>query len=64
MKKFLLRNPLRLVLIAAAALSTTACVVEPAYGPYGYYEPAPTVYVNGYYHSGYGYHHGYHHWRD
>jgi hypothetical protein len=46
------------VLLAALALSASACVVEPAYGPGyagGYYDRPGAVYVT----PAYGYYHGY-----
>ena len=48
---------LMLVLVSVAALS--GCAIVPAYGPPGYYAPAPMVVVP--YYGGYGYRGGYRH---
>lgn len=66
MRKFL-QNLMRLGLLAAVAVTASACVVDPGYGYYGpgyygpsvYVAPGPVYYGGGYYH---GYYHGYHHW--
>ena len=50
---------LMLVLVSVAALS--GCAIVPAYGPPGYYAPAPLV-VAPYYGYGYGYRGGYRRW--
>ena len=52
----------RFALLLGLALSASACVVEPAYGP-GYYG-GPAYYGGGYYHGYYGhpYYHD-HYWR-
>ena len=47
---------LLLVLVSIGALS--GCAIVPAYGPPGYYAPAPLV-VAPYYGYGYGYGYGY-----
>ena len=62
-----IRNFLRIGLLAAAALATSACVVDPGYGygP-GYYGAPAAVYVAPGYYGGGGYYHGggygYHRW--